>query len=170
MRCWQSKITDGPPADFKHALAVASPASGVILPLEDSKNPLIALRCLGEGVVLKLTGQQVFSPVTGKIVEFLPTCQLIKIKASNGMSLQISFVEDISKLMAEKFYIDARKGQAIKQGESLFRFDINLLKTNHIAPLLAVTITNAARAQCVVPIQYQRKVMASIDNLMTLYL
>lgn len=169
MRCWHTKLVEKPPSQYKHALPIASPVSGELTAITSLQDPISALRMRGEGVALRIIGQQVFSPVSGKIISFEPTCQSIDIKANTGAALQIRFVNDVSLFMGERFFKDAQTGQNLAVGDSLFRFDLNQLKARYTNVYLSVTITNAARIKCIVPNQYGRKVMPSIDDLMTLY-
>jgi len=169
MRCWQTKIVEQRPKKFKHAIPIASPASGKILDLASTNSPTAALRMFGEGIALQLSGQQINSPVNGKIIELSPTGQSVRIKAKTGVNLLISFVDDISSFMGSPFHKDVQVGQSVAQGDSLLRFDLNQLKTRHPHVYLSVTIGNADRLHSIVPSQYGRKVMASIDDVMTLY-
>jgi phosphotransferase system IIA component len=170
MRCWHSKIVKQAPQNFKYALPIQSPANGTIVDLAATNNPITALRMFGEGIALRISGRQVFSPVNGKIIEFSPTCQRVRIKAKSGADVLLRFVDDVSPFMGANFYKDARIDQTISKGNSLFRFDLNQLKTLNTNIFLSVTIRNADKLQCILPNPNGQKVMASVDNVMTLYI
>ncbi len=133
------------PDETPPGVVITAPISGEVLPIEDHTEALFSNRTLGEGVVLKITGNQIIAPFDGSVLELPTTGHRIQLVSDNGIRLLITMGSHCNELMGQGFKLNVRQGQAIKQGQLLLQFDIRLLQSVNPALECPVIITNSEK-------------------------
>lgn len=152
----------------KKAIALLSPLTGIVVPLNDVPHSLFTSRLFGEGVAIKPSGYQVLAPFAGTVMHFPELANQIRIKAQNGLQLQIQLGIDSHIMMAEGFKRFLKKGDTFKQGQVLAEFSLNKMKAALPSILCPVTLLNSDKVKAVQGHYYH--VIANEDKILSIYL
>jgi PTS system glucose-specific IIA component len=153
---------------YKKALTILSPLSGEVLSLDTVPNKLFSERLFGEGVAIDPSGYQVIAPFSGTVQKCPETASQIRIKASNGLIMQIQLGIDSHRMMGEGFKRKIKVGESFAQGQVLLEFDLRKMKDQLTSILCPVTILNSDKVRGIQTHCYQ--VIAGEDKALTVYL
>ena len=95
---------------------------------------------MGDGVAIDPTEGVVVSPVDGEIVQLFHTKHAIGIKAKNGTEILIHVGLETVKMEGEGFEAHVSEGQAVKAGDKLISFDLELIREKRKAQLLQLLL------------------------------
>lgn len=160
-------LPDKLPAHTKK-MAISSPLSGSVVPLDNVPHELFQQRLFGEGIAITPSGYQLFSPFSGTVLAFPETAHQIRIKASNGLQIQIQLGIDSHLMMGEGFKRKVRIGMKIKTGDLLAEFSLAKMKQSLPSILCPITILNSEKVKGIQGHYYS--VMAKEDSVMTVYI
>lgn len=152
----------------KKSIDLISPLSGTVVPLDDVPDALFTARLFGEGVAIKPSGYQVIAPFSGIVLHFPELANQIRIKASNGLQLQIQLGIDSHIMMAEGFKRFFKKGDRFEQGQVLAEFSLSKMKAALPSILCPITLLNSDKTKGLQAHYYQ--VIANEDKVFTIYL
>ncbi|WP_232787716.1 PTS glucose transporter subunit IIA [Paraglaciecola sp. MB-3u-78] len=96
----------------KKSIDIYSPLSGTVLALDEVPHALFTERLFGEGIAIKPSGYQLLAPFAGTMLQFPELANQLRIKAQNGLQLQIQLGIDSHLMMGEGFK------RVVKQGEN----------------------------------------------------
>lgn len=147
-------------------IALPSPLSGSALALDSFPCPSHQNRMYGEGIVIQPSGYQLRAPFNAVIEELPTTCERVRLRAKNGIRLQIQIGKGTHKLMGEGFRVKSKEKSLIKKGEVILEFDLPRLKQNLTSVLCPVTVLNSDKLTGIVPNYHQ--LIAMEDTMMTL--
>ncbi|MCF2946746.1 PTS glucose transporter subunit IIA [Paraglaciecola aquimarina] len=152
----------------KHSkkLAISSPLSGAVVPLDEVPHDLFKHRLFGEGVAIKPSGYQVIAPFNGHIMEFPELANQIRLKAKNGLQIQIQLGIDSHLLMAEGFKRIKKPGDSFIQGDIIAEFSLIKMKKQLPSILCPVTLLNSEKVTAILPHYYS--VIAGEDTIMSI--
>lgn len=153
---------------YKKAIPILSPLSGKVLSLDTVPSKLFSERLFGEGVAIDPSGYQVFAPFSGTVEQFPETASQLRIKASNGLTMQIQLGMDSHRMMGEGFKRKIKVGESFSQGQVLLEFDLRKMKAQLTCVLCPVTILNSEKVRGIQAHCYQ--VIAGEDKALTVYL
>lgn len=107
---------------------VLSPATGQVDKVDISKDSSQAFCSVGEGVLVKLEGQIISSPVNGKVIELIPALGKVVVQAKNKMRflLQLSFRHIEHHGLGLKQLV--KQGQLVEAGQPLLQLDLYKIK------------------------------------------
>ena len=91
---------------------------------------------MGDGVAIDPTEGVVVSPVDGEIVQLFHTKHAIGIKAKNGTEILIHVGLETVKWKVKVSEAHVSEGQAVKAGDKLISFDLELIREKRKAQLL----------------------------------
>lgn len=152
----------------KKALPITSPLSGSVVQLDDVPHELFKQRLFGEGIAVLPSGYQVFSPFNGIVTEFPELANQIRLKAKNGLLLQIQLGIDSHLMMGEGFKRYKFAGDRIQKGDVLAEFSLAKMKQALPSILCPVTLINSEK---ILGIQgHYYSVLAQEDTIMTIYI
>ena len=107
--------------------------------IEEVPDPVFAGRMMGDGVAIDPTEGVVVSPVDGEIVQLFHTKHAIGIKAKNGTEILIHV-----GLETVKWKVKVSKltflNKAVKAGDKLISFDLELIREKRKAQLLQLLL------------------------------
>jgi len=121
-------------------LSVASPMTGEVIPLENTKDPAFAF--LGKGVAIIPSEGAVYSPVDGIAQAVFHTNHALGLKAENGVEILIHVGMDTVKLEGRHFTAHVSQGGAVKTGQLLIEFDMDEITVEGYSLETPVVITN----------------------------
>jgi PTS system glucose-specific IIA component len=125
-------------------------------------------RLFGEGVAIKPSGHQVLAPFSGTMLLFPELANQLRIKAKNGLQMQIQLGIDSHLMMGESFKRVVKQGEHFEQGQVLAEFSIIKMKRQLSSVLCPITLLNSDKIKGLQAHYYQ--VVAGEDKLMTVYI
>ena len=152
----------------KRAIEITSPLTGKVLPLDDVPHALFNARMFGEGIAIKPSGYQVLAPFAGTMLHFPELANQLRIKAKNGLQLQIQLGIDSHMMMGEGFMRVVKQGQSFQQGQLLAEFSLVKMKRQLSSILCPITLLNSDKVKGLQAHYFQ--VIAGEDKIMTVYI
>lgn len=150
------------------AIDIYSPLTGTVLPLDEVPNALFTERLFGEGIAVKPSGYQVLAPFSGTMLQFPELANQLRIKAKNGLQLQIQLGIDSHLMMGEGFKRTVKQGESFEQGQLLAEFSLFKMKRQLPSILCPITILNSDKLKGLQGHYFQ--VIAGEDKMMTVYI
>jgi PTS system glucose-specific IIA component len=136
--------------------------------LDEVPHTLFTERIFGEGIAIKPSGHQVLAPFSGTMLHFPELANQLRIKAKNGLQMQIQLGIDSHLMLAEGFKRVIKQGESFEQGQVLAEFSLVKMKRQLTSTLCPITILNSDKVKGIQAHYYQ--VIAGEDKLMTVYI
>lgn len=131
--------------------AVLAPVTGRLVALGDVSDPAFSRGMLGTGVGIKPEGDVAFSPVTGTVVAEVKSAHALLIKAQSGAEVLLHVGLDSVALHGAGFRQLVRKGDEVRAGVPVLRFDRDLMAERGLDDTVVVTVTNPEAFERVEP-------------------
>ena len=131
--------------------AVLAPVTGRLVALGDVSDPAFSQGMLGTGVGIKPEGNVAFSPVTGTVVAEVKSAHALLIKAQSGAEVLLHVGLDSVALHGAGFRQLVRKGDEVRAGVPVLRFDRDLMAERGLDDTVVVTVTNPEAFERVEP-------------------
>ena len=128
---------------------IVAPLTGAVKNIEEVPDPVFAGRMMGDCVAIDPTEGVVVSPVDGEIVQLFHTKHAIGIKAKNGTEILIHVGLETVKMEGEGFEAHVSEGQAVKAGDKLISFDLELIREKAKSTITPIVITNTDAAESI---------------------
>ncbi|PEP95232.1 PTS glucose transporter subunit IIA [Bacillus wiedmannii] len=128
---------------------IVAPLTGAVKNIEEVPDPVFAGRMMGEGVAIDPTEGLVVSPVDGEIVQLFHTKHAVGIKAKNGTEILIHVGLETVKMEGKGFEAHVSEGQAVKAGDKLISFDLELIREKAKSTITPIVITNTDAAESI---------------------
>lgn len=123
--------------------AVLAPVTGRLIALSDVSDPAFSQGMLGLGVAIKPEEDVAFSPVTGTVMAEVKSRHALLIKAESGAEVLLHVGLDSVALGGEGFRQLVRKGDEVRAGAPVLRFDRSLMAERGLDDTVVVTVTNS---------------------------
>ncbi|MDU0355487.1 PTS glucose transporter subunit IIA [Paraglaciecola aquimarina] len=153
---------------YKQILTIVSPLSGRAVSLSEVPNALFQQRLFGEGIAIIPSGFQVIAPFSGTVAACTELANQLRLKAQNGLQLQIQLGIDSHIMMGEGFKRKVKAGDTFKQGDVLAEFSLVKMKQQLPSILCPVTVINSEKVKAIRAHYYA--VRASEDDILTVYI
>lgn len=127
----------------ENSLLLSSPVEGKIVPLSDVDDDTFASGIMGKGVAVIPTIGEVVAPVDGVITATFKTNHAIGITTLDDVQILIHVGIDTVELDGQYFECLIEKGQNVKKGQPLLKFDIEAIKEAGYDPTTMIIITNS---------------------------
>lgn len=127
----------------KDTQIIVSPAKGEAVPLSEVPDATFAEEMLGKGVAIKIEGNEIFSPVDGKVESIFPTNHAIGLVADSGAEILIHIGLDTVQLDGKYFEAKVEAGQHIKKGDLLIRCELEKIQGAGYQTITPVIVTNS---------------------------
>lgn len=121
---------------------IASPLTGIVVPLSDVPDPVFSCGAMGKGLAVEPTEGLVVAPVHGEISTIFPTGHAIGIKSENGVEILIHVGMDTVQLNGNGFKSFVQTGDKVVSGEKLVEFDIEVIRAAGLSPITPIIVTN----------------------------
>lgn len=125
----------------KSKFEVVSPAKGTLRELSEVPDEAFSAKYLGDGFIVEPSNGDVYSPVEGEVAMIFPTLHAVGLKCSNGIEVLVHIGVDTVKLEGEGFQAFISKGQKVKAGELLIKFDLETIKNKVPSTAIIVVFT-----------------------------
>lgn len=122
---------------------LVSPEDGTIMPLSEIKDEVFSSGAMGQGVAIEPTEGILHAPADGEIVMTFPTSHAIGMKTNDGAEVLMHIGMDTVNLQGDGFETLVKKGNQVKAGDNLIKFDIQKIKNAGYIVTTPIVITNS---------------------------
>jgi phosphocarrier protein FPr/phosphocarrier protein len=130
-------------------LVLSSPLKGWIAPLDEAPDAVFAERMLGDGLAIDPLGSTLHAPCDARVISVHGTRHAITLRADNGAEILMHVGLETVGLGGEGFEAHVQDGQAVKSGDKLISFDLDLLSLRARSLITPIVITNPDAFQIV---------------------
>uniref|UniRef100_B0T4D1 phosphoenolpyruvate--protein phosphotransferase n=1 Tax=Caulobacter sp. (strain K31) TaxID=366602 RepID=B0T4D1_CAUSK len=123
-------------------LVLSSPLKGWVAPLDEAPDAVFAERMLGDGLAIDPLGSSLHAPCDGRVIAVHATRHAVTLRADNGAEILMHVGLETVGLGGEGFEVHVKDGQAVKAGDKLISFDLDLLSQRAKSLITPVVITN----------------------------
>ena len=122
---------------------LVSPLDGTVMPLAEVKDEVFSSGAMGQGVAVEPTNGLLRVPADGKMVMTFATGHAVGMKSNDGAEILIHIGMDTVNLQGKGFETLVQKGQEVKAGDPLVKFDIDAIKEAGYTVTTPIVITNS---------------------------
>lgn len=122
---------------------LVSPLDGTVMPLAEVKDEVFSSGAMGQGVAVEPTNGLLRAPADGKMVMTFATGHAVGMKSNDGAEILIHIGMDTMNLQGKGFETLVQKGQEVKAGDPLVKFDIDAIKEAGYTVTTPIVITNS---------------------------
>ena len=123
-------------------LVLSSPLKGWIAPLDETPDAVFAERMLGDGLAIDPLGSTLHAPCDARVIAVHGTRHAVTLRADNGAEILMHVGLETVGLGGEGFEVHIKDGDAVKAGDKLISFDLDLLSQRAKSLITPVVITN----------------------------
>lgn len=122
---------------------MASPASGEAVPMTEVPDPVFAESMVGPGVAIQPSGgaQDAVAPIDGTVVTLHPHAFVVAGEDGRGVLVHLGI--DTVKQKGEGFTLHVAKGEAVRAGQPLIRWDPDAVRAAGYSPVVPVVALDA---------------------------
>jgi len=121
---------------------VAAVADGELIPMEEIPDPAFASGCLGECFGILPSNGNVYSPVTGTVINITDSGHAVTIKANDGAQYLVHVGIDTVNLGSEAFKHHIRTGEHIEKDQLMMEADLEMIIAAGLSPVIVVIALN----------------------------
>lgn len=130
-------------SDLNVSTELVSPLAGELLPLSEVKDEVFSSGAMGEGVAVEPSEGGLHAPADGKVVMTFPTGHAIGMKTSDGAEILMHIGMDTVNLQGHGFETLVAKGDEVKAGDELVKFDIDAIHAKGYVVTTPIVVTNS---------------------------
>jgi multiphosphoryl transfer protein len=131
------------------ALEIRAPFAGWSTPLAEIPDEVFARAMLGDGAAIDPISSELCAPCDGEVISIAAAQHAIALRAAGGAEILIHVGIDTVALGGQGFTVLVRKGDRIRAGEVLLRFDLEQVARQARSLITPVIVTNAERFRVV---------------------
>lgn len=120
-------------------LKLSAFASGMVVPIEAVPDPVFAGRMLGDGLAIDPSAGVLYAPCDGVVAQLHRSAHACVLESADGVRMLLHIGIDTVLLKGEGFTPRVVEGQAVRAGQSLIEFDIDVLK-RHGKPVVTMLV------------------------------
>ena len=120
--------TPAPAAPAAKDTVLSACLNGTVVPLADVKDEAFASGALGDGIAIEPTDGELVAPADGEISSTFETHHAVGMTTADGAELLMHIGIDTVKLGGKHFTYLVNKGDKVKKGQPLIRFDLEAIK------------------------------------------
>lgn len=117
--------------------------TGKAINIDEVPDPVFAGKVLGDGIAIIPNNSDVFSPVSGTIVQIAHTLHAIGIESDDGIEVLVHLGIDTVKLDGEGFICYVKVGQHVTAGDKLMDMDIKSIEAKGYSTISPCILTNS---------------------------
>lgn len=129
--------------DLNVSTELVSPLDGELLPLSEVKDKVFSSGAMGEGVAIEPSQGVLHAPADGKVVMTFPTGHAIGMKTKAGAEILMHIGMDTVNLQGKGFETLVAKGDEVKAGDELVKFDIDEIHAAGYVVTTPIVVTNS---------------------------
>ena len=123
------------------SLSVASPASGVLMALDQVEDEAFASGALGQGAAVRPEEGRICAPADGQVTMIFPTKHALGLSCG-GTELLIHVGLNTVELNGKHFTLHVKEGDQVKKGDLLLEFDMEQIQKEGYLLTTPVLVTN----------------------------
>lgn len=123
---------------------ITAPVSGEVIGLEQVNDGVFSSKFMGEGAAIVPEDGNIFSPCKGIVIATAPTGYAYGLKSAGGAEILVHIGIDTVELNGAYFKGFVRKGQSVAKGDRIACFLLQMVRANHLDPVVIVIVTNSA--------------------------
>lgn len=127
--------------DLTASLSVASPASGVLMALDQVEDEAFASGALGQGAAVRPEEGRICAPADGQVTMIFPTKHALGLSCG-GTELLIHVGLNTVELNGKHFTLHVKEGDQVKKGDLLLEFDMEQIQKEGYLLTTPVLVTN----------------------------
>ena len=136
-------VTEDSKEIYNKATKLSSPLTGEIVPLTEVKDEVFASGAMGKGVAINPTIGEVVAPASGVVQMVFPTGHAIGLVTDDGAEILIHIGMDTVQLDGKGFETLVKKDEHVTEGQTLIKFDIDVIKNAGLEIITPVIVTNS---------------------------
>ena len=129
--------------DLNVSTELVSPLDGELLPLSEVKDEVFSSGAMGEGVAIEPSQGVLHAPDDGRVVMTSPTGHAIGMKTKDGAEILMHIGMDTVNLQGKGFETLVDKGDEVKAGDELVKFDIDEIHSAGYIVTTPIVVTNS---------------------------
>lgn len=129
--------------DLNVSTELVSPLDGELLPLSEVKDEVFSSGAMGEGVAIEPSQGVLHAPADGRVVMTFPTGHAIGMKTKDGAEILMHIGMDTVNLQGKGFETLVDKGDEVKAGDELVKFDIDEIHSAGYIVTTPIVVTNS---------------------------
>lgn len=129
--------------DLNVSTELVSPLDGELLPLSEVKDEVFSSGAMGEGVAIEPSQGVLHAPANGRVVMAFPTGHAIGMKTKDGAEILMHIGMDTVNLQGKGFETLVDKGDEVKAGDELVKFDIDEIHSAGYIVTTPIVVTNS---------------------------
>ena len=122
---------------------VVSPLNGQVMTLSEVKDKVFSSSAMGKGMAIEPTDGVLHAPADGQIIMTFPTSHAIGMRTTDGAEILMHIGMDTVNLQGKGFNTLVEKGQNVKAGDELVKFDIPAIKKAGYSVTTPIVVTNS---------------------------
>jgi phosphoenolpyruvate-protein phosphotransferase len=126
-------------------ITLSAPFAGWCAALDEVPDEAFAQRLLGDGVAIDPTGNELRAPCDGEVISIAASRHAVALRSDAGAEVLMHVGIDTVGLGGEGFEVHVRKGDRVRGGDLLIRFDLDLIGRQAPSLLTPIIITNGER-------------------------
>lgn len=116
--------------------------SGWVLPITEVADPAFSSKSLGDGIVIRPSGQVITAPADGEIFVVAEAKHAVGMVLNNKAELLLHIGLDTVSLEGKGFQMLVKRGKKVRQGDPLLRFDKAWIEEQGFATDCILVVTN----------------------------
>ncbi|QNQ83237.1 PTS beta-glucoside transporter subunit EIIBCA [Lactobacillus sp. PV037] len=132
--------------------SLISPLNGEAIALSEVKDEVFSSGAMGKGMAIKPTEGILCAPADGEIIMTFPTSHAIGMRTKDGAEVLMHIGMDTVNLQGKGFKTLVEKGQQVKAGDKLVKFDIPAIEKEGYTVTTPIVITNSSNYEEITPI------------------
>lgn len=122
---------------------LVSPLNGQVMTLSEVKDEVFSSGAMGKGLAIEPTDGVLHAPADGQIIMTFPTSHAIGMRTTDGAEILMHIGMDTVNLQGKGFDTLVEKGQDVKAGDELVKFDIPTIKKAGYSVTTPIVVTNS---------------------------
>ena len=132
-------------AEYNQPTKLYAPVNGQTLPLTEVKDEVFSSEAMGKGLAFVPSEGLLRAPADGTVVLVFPTGHAIGMQTAAGAEILMHIGMDTVNLQGKGFETLVEKGQAVKAGDPLVKFDLAAIKQAGYDPTMPMVVTNSVK-------------------------
>lgn len=132
-------------AEYNQPTKLYAPVNGQTLPLTEVKDEVFSSEAMGKGLAFVPSEGLLRAPADGTVVLVFPTGHAIGMQTAAGAEILMHIGMDTVNLQGKGSETLVEKGQAVKAGDPLVKFNLAAIKQAGYDPTMPMVVTNSVK-------------------------